>query len=143
MSDDLPLPDAPTTATKRRLRRRLSISSLCPSRPKNRCASSVLKGRRPGKGFSVIRPSRSWLLDSACQEGPSESPGQGFARAKHVRLMRFQCVLIGRFRSGNIEGSCENRFVAPAQKLAEVSQLRQEPLLRSGTPIYDAGVAQS
>ena len=35
-SDDLPLPEVPTTATKRLLPRRCNSSSVCSSRPKNR-----------------------------------------------------------------------------------------------------------
>ena len=35
-SDDLPLPEVPTTATRRLVRNRRSRSSICSCRPKNR-----------------------------------------------------------------------------------------------------------
>ena len=50
-SEDLPLPEAPTTASRRLRRSERRMSSLCPSRPKNRCVSLASKGRSPGNGF--------------------------------------------------------------------------------------------
>ena len=47
-SDDLPLPDVPTTARKRCTASLSIIRSTWCSRPKNRCSSSVRNGRKPG-----------------------------------------------------------------------------------------------
>jgi hypothetical protein len=58
-SDDLPLPDVPTTARKRVASSFFNIFSLCPSRPKNRWLSCSSNGRSPGKGFSD-----DWAEDS-------------------------------------------------------------------------------
>ena len=50
-SEDLPLPEVPTTARKRVAASLRRSSSLWPSRPKKRWLSPISKGRRPGKGF--------------------------------------------------------------------------------------------
>jgi hypothetical protein len=49
-SEDLPQPDAPTTARSRLWRNSRTSSSISPSRPKKNLASRGPKGRRPGKG---------------------------------------------------------------------------------------------
>ena len=51
-SDDLPQPDAPTTARKRGPRRRSSTVAICASRPKNTSASAMPNGRKPMNGLS-------------------------------------------------------------------------------------------
>ena len=50
-SEDLPLPEVPTTARKRFVRNSCSSAAVCSSRPKNRWCSSLRNGRRPGNGF--------------------------------------------------------------------------------------------
>ena len=47
-SEDLPQPEGPTTARKRRSLRRFNKSSVCSSRPKKMYASSRVNGRNPG-----------------------------------------------------------------------------------------------
>ena len=52
-TDDFPLPELPTTATKPRSRTRRSSSSATSSRPKNSSRSSRWNGSSPGYGHSV------------------------------------------------------------------------------------------
>ena len=51
-SDDLPLPEAPATAIRRRVASRFNNSSICCRRPKKRSASVGLNARRPGNGLA-------------------------------------------------------------------------------------------
>src|SRR5215470_10297238 len=77
-SDDLPLPEVPTTDKNRDERSRRSSSSISFSRPKKRWSSSGSKGRKPGKGLNITadlqrRPS----LPSARQSSDKRLQGVG------------------------------------------------------------------
>ena len=78
--EDLPLPDVPTTARKRVAASLLTMASIWFSRPKNKCSSSSLKGRKPGKGLALrARRCGSHRGCSACPHGP-DGFGQRFFR---------------------------------------------------------------
>src|SRR5437016_2337441 len=51
MSDDLPQPDGPSTATKCSRRSRRSTPYVCSSRPKNSALSSISNRRKPWNGL--------------------------------------------------------------------------------------------
>ena len=73
-SDDLPLPEAPMTATNRERASSARTSSTCVLRPKNRCDSDSRNGRSPGNGLNdgegVIARSGSRRADRGTAPAP-------------------------------------------------------------------------
>ncbi len=76
-SDDLPLPDAPKTAAKRRVRTSSTRSAVSRSRPKNRSRSPGSKRASPRYGGAAAPCSGGCSAASAaaCRQRRSHSPG--------------------------------------------------------------------
>src|SRR5580765_8291755 len=106
-SDDLPLPEVPTTARKRVLRSRRRRSSISFSRPKNRCSSSASNGRSPGNGLN--RAAFLQLRD----EGPQAGEVDPVPLRDDDGFVRTEAILLGRVRS-DLRDADQRQLLRPA-----------------------------
>src|SRR5208337_4720179 len=143
-SEDLPLPEVPTTATKRLRASRRSSSSLWPSRPKNKCVSVGSKARSPGNGFpsgiarSAIRRLfhlRDERIEHGGREGSFVADEPGLARVEILLL------LAGRLRDVNCAGA-KRSGAAKTARTRQIAQLGSQPEFVGAAPVDQRGVAQ-
>ena len=127
-SEDLPLPDVPTTAKNRHVRSRRSSSSISFSRPKKRWSSSGSKGRNPGNGLNrTCSPFLRFQLRNKWLQWLRRKIRR---LRNHHCLMRTKALLLYGFRShhGNRE-SLQWPRTAVARALLEFPQLSPHPKL--------------
>ena len=113
ISDDLPMPEGPTTATSGRLRSSATMRSMSRSRPKKRSASASWNATRPAKGLL------SAAAVAARRPGASASSSVRSARALAVRCS----TLLMRQRS----------ITAPSGPISDVSSGMASRTLGMGT----------
>ena len=139
-SEDFPLPDVPTTPTKRCRSSRATISLDWPSRPKNRCVSAASNGLRPGNGLTnaavavvTIPPLLQQPLEFL--SGFRASHDHDIRRHIEIELRR------ALRRPDDDELATEWPIAAPAWRLLRFTQLAAHPRFACASPDDDDHVA--
>src|SRR5437016_5221558 len=115
--EDLPLPEVPTTASNRVRRMARRISSLWPSRPKNKCSSFASKARRPGNGSTErsgggVGAGPSFMPQGLRSCSRSAQPAEewverfgseGVAAQQDACLVGLHLLLLGADRRGDVD----------------------------------------
>ena len=145
-SEDLPLPEVPTTARRRERPSRRRSSSVCVSLPKKRSLCSISNGRRPGYGLvtaatGAIMPRHLWL--DPCSPGTAPAGSWRIGPSFEPRQTRHSRGLLAASRLGSDVDSLGDKRVLPAQspRAAQIADLFPQPCLATRTVIDQHSVA--